>query len=521
MIILYHNGVTIVELANVTSFTIDKASRKSIASVLVEVANGYPEDVVVWCHQSFKEEFNLSGIQNLLHHKKLLLSYNPSDDSFLDSAIGYVDASLFIQINKAVPFATWQMSSVVGCVHTEVLLALNNEIPLYENFDYFLCSLGKLLMPKGLLCYSEPRLLKQKIEVVTPKSNKYTLFRFVKQHYRTRWVFLLLLNLFLYERRIPLLPFLFSFFYKNRSKLDVDLDVIKVQSSKKVLDLGTVDVIIPTIGRKNYLYDVLKDFSKQTFLPNKIIIVEQNPEEGSISELDYLTNDQWPFAIQHIFTHQAGVCNARNLALDQTESEWVFLADDDNRFEPTLVSDIFEKIRQYGHPVVTTSYPQRNEIKKYTQVIQWPTFGAGNSFVRRDLLDNLRFNKAYEFGYGEDIDFGMQLRNSGHDVLYLPEPEILHLKAPIGGFRNKPIVQWQKESVQPKPSPTIMLYQIINCTKEQTKSYKLTLFFKYYRLQRIKNTVRYYKHFQKQWKKSVFWANELKKETNNNQFRIK
>ena len=64
----------------------------------------------------------------------------------------------------------------------------------------------------------------------------------------------------------------------------------------------------------------------------------------------------------------------------------------------------------------------------------------------------------FEFGFGEDADFGMQLRNQGYDVLYLPEPEILHLKAPIGGFRTKPVLQWQNESIQPKPSPTVMLY---------------------------------------------------------------
>lgn len=292
----------------------------------------------------------------------------------------------------------------------------------------------------------------------------------------------------------------------------VDLDGIKVQSSKKVINDATVDVIIPTIGRKKYLYDVLKDFSKQTLLPAKIIIVEQNPEAGSATELDYLTHEKWPFEIQHIFTHQAGACNARNLALNETQSEWVFLADDDNRFEATLVSDIFDKIEQFGNEVVTTSYPQKNEIKKYAKVMQWPTFGAGNSFVRRNLLENARFNSAFEFGYGEDGDFGMQLRNLGHDVLYLPEPEILHLKAPVGGFRTQPVLRWHSDSIQPKPSPTVMLYQITNCTQEQTNSYKTTLFFKYYKLQSIKNPVRYYFNFQKQWERSVFWANKLKQQ---------
>jgi hypothetical protein len=105
----------------------------------------------------------------------------------------------------------------------------------------------------------------------------------------------------------------------------------------------------------------------------------------------------------------------------------------------------------------------------------------------------------------------MQLRNLGHDVLYLPEPEILHLKAPIGGFRTKPALLWQNDDIQPKPSPTVMLYIISHNTKEQLKGYKTTLFFKFYKHQKHKNPVHYYKMFQKQWNQSIFWANQLKK----------
>jgi hypothetical protein len=129
MLILYHNSSTVVELANAKAFDVDELSRKSIASVLLELAKKYPEEILVWCHIDFKEQLHVSAIEKLMHHKKLLLSNNPSDISFLDTAIGYVDASLFIQINKAVPFPTWQISSAVGCVHVEVLLALNDTIP--------------------------------------------------------------------------------------------------------------------------------------------------------------------------------------------------------------------------------------------------------------------------------------------------------------------------------------------------------------------------------------------------------
>ena len=70
-----------------------------------------------------------------------------------------------------------------------------------------------------------------------------------------------------------------------------------------------------------------------------VIIVEQNPKHNSESELDFFTTETWPFAIKHTFTHQAGACNARNIALTQITSEWVFFADDDIRIENDLLKD--------------------------------------------------------------------------------------------------------------------------------------------------------------------------------------
>nr|WP_314897199.1 glycosyltransferase family A protein [uncultured Flavobacterium sp.] len=511
MIILYHNDTKVVALKNADSLEIEKNSHLSIAAFMALLANDFPLEILVWCHLSLKEQLNISEIEKLFHHKKLLFSYNPFGSSYLDKNIGYIDESPFAKVNSTVTFPTWQMSSWVGGIHSAVFLALKDEIPSEKNFDYFLCSLAKLSMPKGLLCYSEPKLLKQHSATINlTKKNTFILFRFIKQHYKTRWVFLLLLNFLLYERKFPVFPMIISLFYKNRNANTINLDGIIVLSSRAVIDTGAIDVIIPTIGRSNYLYDVLKDFAEQVKLPHKIIIVEQNPLETSKTELDYITAEKWPFHIQHIFTHQSGACNARNLALNQTESEWVFLADDDNRFTPNLLVDVFKLIKQFGSSVVTVSYPQKNERKKYVNVIQWPTFGAGNSIVRRDLLEKVKFNMALEFGYGEDGDFGMQLRNTGTDILYLPEPEILHLKAPVGGFRTKPILKWQNDTIQPKPSPTIMLYKILHTTAQQQLGYKTILFFKYYKYQKITNPLRYFIAFNKQWKRSIYWANELR-----------
>jgi GT2 family glycosyltransferase len=300
--------------------------------------------------------------------------------------------------------------------------------------------------------------------------------------------------------------------YKNRKKTGLNLDSIAVQSTLAVVGNKTIDVIIPTIGRKLYLYDVLKDLALQTHLPVNVIIIEQNPLADSVSDLDYLGSEKWPFTIKNTFTHQAGACNARNLALSQVESEWVFLADDDNRFNSELINDVFLKIKKYGTKVITTSYPQAKESISHRNEMQSLTFGSGNSFLKSEILEKCQFNMAFEFGYGEDSDFGMQLRNLGLDVIYVPEPSILHLKAPIGGFRTKPVLEWHKDKVQPKPSPTVMLYILLHNSKQQLLGYKATLFFKFYRHQTIKNPCYYYLNYRKQWNRSVFWANELRKQ---------
>src|SRR6218665_136819 len=480
MVIVYHqnNKVTEIDYHGASKSFV----QKNIARVLFEVAADYPDSLIIWCHVKLKSNLNFEIFDKDFHHHKIMASYSPGEKSFLSDAIGYVEDSPFLKINKKVTYPTWLMSNAVGGVHASVLNILKDEIKKDQNFDYFLQSLAKQGMPIGLFCYSEPKLLKDSSKIIQNKtSNSFFLFRFVKQHYKTRWIFLLFLNLFLYERKILLGPLFLSLFYSKRKFPKKILDEIQVTSTNKTVEKGTIDIIIPTIGRKQFLYDVLRDLSVQTHLPKNVIIIEQNPNQKNISELDYLYNESWPFKIKHTFTRQAGACNARNLAFAEVESEWGFLSDDDIRFGSDLIQKVLEKASLYGVNSLTTSCLQKNQTLKYDMIHQSGIFGSGNSFLKADFLKVVSFNKSLEFGYGEDTDFGLQLRNLGVDIIYFPELSILHLKAPIGGFRNKFISSWEVEGDSPKPSPNIMYVKSKYSTIQQLLGYKTVLFFKFYK----------------------------------------
>lgn len=510
MVILYHNNSKVTQIVSAETDNFSDGINRNIAVVLLDFADKYEDEILVWCHESEKETLNVEIIGNLFHHKKILYSYNPSSNYF-DNRLGYIEASAFVKVNKEVRYGTWQASSLVGAVHSSVLRACKADLSAEKDFNYFLNSFAKRAIVFGLFCYSESKLLKDKHGISKVKSaNLFELFKFTKQHYRLRWIFLLFFNLMLFEKRFPLFSLLASLFYKRRNFSPNELNKIEIKSNKPIIEKGTIDVLIPTIGRKDYLLTVLDNLASQTHLPTNVIVIEQNPEANSETQLDFIQNREWPFTIKHHFTHQTGACNARNLGLKMIESEFCFLADDDIVFENNLIENAFKSIKSTGNEVILVSCHLKSQTIQPMPPIQFPIFGGGHSFVKSTCLNGLEFNMSYEFGFGEDGDFGIQLVNKGYDILFISTTEIIHLKAPIGGFRTTPILKWSNDEIQPKPSPTVMLYKLLHETEEQLNSYKTTLFLKNMNKGFLKNPFRYIKSFRQKWDRSVYWANELK-----------
>ncbi len=510
MILLIHKDDAVVEVIDLDTNKSIPITTSKIINELFNVALVNVERVLVWCHESLREYLNIEGLKTSFHLKNMMISYG--HNQYFSDRIGYIEDSPFLKVNKSVKYPTWLMSSQVGAIYASQFLIFQDEIKLNETFDFVLNAIAKQGMPKGLFCYSEPNLLKNNAPLAHSKSaSNFQLFKFVKLHYKGVWSSLLLLNIIINEGSVPIWSFIRNLFKRHKkTKLKFSLEPFIENTSNKS---STIDIIIPTIGRKKYLHDVLIDLSNQTMLPKKVIVVEQNKIVNGRTELDYIKNKAWPFIIEHKLINKTGACNARNLALKEVTSDFVFFADDDIRFEANLLSHSINFMHKNNLSAITLSCLRKNEVEVFKTAFQWSSFGSGCSIVKRKVLNKVAFNLAYEHGFSEDADFGMQLRNSGIDVVYFQKEKITHLKAPVGGFRVPYINPWQKEEgIQPKPSPTVMLNRLNNSTPKQLLGYRTKLFFKYYKVQRIKNPIAYYKLFKKQWEQSIYWANILKEQ---------
>lgn len=504
MIIIIHNNNKVVLVKNKSEEVLNFSG--TFGETIFQKAEEFHNETIVWVHEELISVVNFNAIEKLLGKNETIIHFNPFENNYLSEDLGFIDHNSLFKMPKNINHASWRISAAIGATHASVLNKLNSQIEnKKENPNYLLHSIGFVFSLNGLFCNSEPLLVKNEVEK-KQKQSSFQLYRFVKKHYKSQWLFFLFFVRLFKGKSFDILPLFLSLFIskvKKTSTITFNVFDDKLKGNGNEISL---DVIIPTIGREKYVYDVLLDLKKQSFLPKKVIIVEQNPQPNSTSGLDFIFDTVWPFEIDHTFTHQPGACNARNIALSKVSSDWVFLNDDDNSFEFDLLENVCKAIYFYDLKALITAYPQLGETIVYDKIHQTTIYGSGNSFIKSELLSQVKFDKNYEFCYGEDFDFGMQLRNIGVDIICVPFLSILHLKAPMGGFRTKPILPWHDEKIMPKPSPTIMLNLIKYKTKQQQSGYKILYFIKSIHW---KNPFKSFKEINKHWQSSLFWANKL------------
>lgn len=506
MIVVYHNNKGILKIDGIPLNKTNLYTKTSIQEGLVEIAENNPNELVVWAHISNESRIDFDACKQICHHQLIIASFSLTKEYAIAQEYGFVEmVSPFLKINRKVKYPTWLMSGDVGVTSSSIIVKSKELLNYNLNFDEYLCYLAKLSQDKGLLCYSAPGLIKNiDLEKTSKNKKDYAkLFRFINSTYSLKWAFITFINFILHDKKVLFLSFLKGVINKKVS-INVQFKDIDVKSIRTV-PAFEYDVLIPTLKRAKYLKDVLEDLSKQDFLPKNVIIIEQ--DEHKETELSYLKSKSWNFNIIHKCINQFGACNARNVGLKMVKSNWVFLADDDIRFGSGFISDIYNHINKYKSEVINLSCLQVNEKQVFNNVRQWTTFGSGTTFLTTNSIKHCKFSMSHEFGYGEDEDFGLQIRNNGNDVIYAPI-KLLHLKAPIGGFRKKVVKKWEGDKIQPIPYPTVLLNHINYKTNYQFLGYKTLIFINKILGKQIKGIINFYKS----WNKSLYWANKLREE---------
>ena len=131
-----------------------------------------------------------------------------------------------------------------------------------------------------------------------------------------------------------------------------------------------ISVIIPTYKPQSYLWDCLDSMVAQT-LPKEVfelILVLNGCSEPWKSQIqEYLDSKMKSMNVKFIHTEQGGVSNARNMALDVAEGEYVTFIDDDDYISPTYLEEMLALASSdtmvLAKPIAF--WDETREVKKY------------------------------------------------------------------------------------------------------------------------------------------------------------
>lgn len=107
-----------------------------------------------------------------------------------------------------------------------------------------------------------------------------------------------------------------------------------------------VSVIIPTYRPKDYLWQTLDTLLGQTLAAGdfEVIIVLNGPREDYEERIDdYIRRHKAEDRIRCIYSAQAGVSRARNLAIDEARGRYLSFVDDDDWLSPSYLADLLAK----------------------------------------------------------------------------------------------------------------------------------------------------------------------------------
>ena len=222
-------------------------------------------------------------------------------------------------------------------------------------------------------------------------------------------------------------------------------------------------LIIPTLERKEVVFNLACQLLTQAYENFEIIIIDQSRKENElIKKLAVGSGDK----VRYYRLEKEGTCLAKNYGLKKARGEFIIFLDDDveiedkdfikhhiaNYLDPAVggvggkVIDKNLKLnKEQGGPVCRVSktgrvFPSTDSDEK--QEINAPR--GGNVSYRREILAAVGGFDERFIGNAmrEETDLSLRVFRAGHKIIFEPKAVLVHLALKRGGSRKKDRLDW-------------------------------------------------------------------------------
>lgn len=329
----------------------------------------------------------------------------------------------------------------------------------YKTIQSSLCDASFQAWQKGFISNNPENLLQLPKDEEIPSEDNY---RFMSKYYGKSWLtFIFIIRIFSLHN--PLREA--KNFYKVLSITRVDLNnPIKEYPDYSHLNISNglktplVSIIIPTLGRYEYLKDALYDLEHQHFKNFEVIVVDQNDRFNEEFYKPYQLD------LKIIKQEEKALWLARNTAIKESKGELILLFDDDSRVNTDWIIHHLKCLKYFNVEIssgVSVSVAGDIIPKHYTYFRWSDQIDTGNVMLYREVFKKTGlFDRQFEKQRMGDGEFGLRCYLAGFKNISNPFAKRIHLKVGSGGLRQ--MGSWDgyrpKSLFSPRPIPSILYY---------------------------------------------------------------
>jgi GT2 family glycosyltransferase len=212
-----------------------------------------------------------------------------------------------------------------------------------------------------------------------------------------------------------------------------------------------LSVIIITYNRKNELKECIESIFNQTILPDEIIVIDNNSNDGT-EELFLSGEISHPIIKYFKLNKNLGVAGGRNYGISKTQGDILIFIDDDAIIEP---EDAFEKVISkfnedkdlgvcafkivnfYTKKIMPEEFPHKDKSLDPNKEFETSYFiGAGHA-IKKEVFEKCGLYPE-DFFYGmEELDLSFRILDKGYKIIYYPAVIVWHKKSPYGRITNE------------------------------------------------------------------------------------
>lgn len=216
-------------------------------------------------------------------------------------------------------------------------------------------------------------------------------------------------------------------------------------------------VVIPNWNGKQYIEACLDSVYLSTKIPTVIVV-----DNGSVDGSDQIVAEKYPQVQLVSLSENTGFCHAVNVGIEKTQSEFVFLLNNDTVIDQKCIEELekmmdsSEKLFSVGAKMINMKFPEKLDdagdffcalgwafargkdkpVENYQKNDRIFAACAGAAMYRKSLFSEVGLFDENHFAYLEDIDIGYRANIMGYRNAFAADALVFHAGSGSSGSRH-------------------------------------------------------------------------------------